>query len=83
MIFDRAILRQIYKASIVGLNIVISTVVGGVIGYFLDYAMDKWVGIHTAPWLLFTFAILGIIAGFKDLVLLAKKMDNDSSKKDL
>ena len=42
-------------------------------GYGLDYAMDKWFGIHTAPWLLFIFLIFGIIAGFKDLFMMAKK----------
>jgi ATP synthase protein I len=83
MIFDRSILRQIYKASVVGLNLVISTIVGGLIGYGLDYAMDKWFGVKTEPWLLFIFAILGIIAGFKDLIMMAKKIDNDSPKKNL
>jgi F0F1-type ATP synthase assembly protein I len=83
MIFDRTILRQIYKASIVGLNIVIATVVGGVLGYLFDYAMAKWFGITTAPWGLFVGAMLGIISGFKDLFMLTKKItDEDSSKED-
>ncbi|OGW36575.1 MAG: hypothetical protein A2Y97_03455 [Nitrospirae bacterium RBG_13_39_12] len=67
--------KQIAKASVVGLNLVISTIVGGLIGYGLDYAMDRWFGIKTAPWLLFIFALFGIIAGFKDLVMMAKKME--------
>jgi F0F1-type ATP synthase assembly protein I len=75
-------LRHLYKASIVGLNIVIATLVGGVLGYFFDYAMAKWFGITTAPWGLFFGAILGIVSGFKDLAMLAKKMDEDSSKED-
>jgi F0F1-type ATP synthase assembly protein I len=91
MIFDRTILRQVYKASVVGLNIVIATVVGGFLGYLFDLAMAKWFGITTAPWGLFFGAIFGIIAGFKDLVMFAKKIDkgsskektNDSSEKDL
>jgi|GEM_PF-3189115 len=84
MIFDRTILRQIYKASIVGLNLVISTVVGGFLGYLFDVAMAKWIGITTAPWGLFIGALFGIIAGFKDLFMLVKKIDQDSSnnKKD-
>jgi F0F1-type ATP synthase assembly protein I len=83
MIFDKSLLRHVYKASVVGLNLVISTVVGGLIGYGLDYAMDRWFGIKTAPWLLFIFAILGIISGFKDLIMMAKNQDNDSPKKNL
>ena len=80
MIFDRTMLRHVYKASIVGLNIVISTIVGGFLGYLFDYAMAKWFGLTTAPWGLFVGAILGIVAGFKDLVMLAKKIDEESSK---
>lgn len=82
MIFDRSILRQIYKVSVVGLNIVISTVVGGFLGFLFDYAMGKWFGIKTAPWGLFIGALLGIVSGFKDLFLLAKKIERDSSKKE-
>ena len=82
MIFDRTILRQIYKASVVGLNIVISTVVGGFLGYLFDYAMAKWFGITTAPWGLFVGALLGIVSGFKDLFMLTKKIEEDSSKED-
>ena len=80
MIFDRTILRQVYKASVVGLNIVIATVVGGFLGYLFDLAMAKWFGITTEPWGLFVGAILGIISGFKDLFILVKKIEEDSSK---
>jgi F0F1-type ATP synthase assembly protein I len=80
MIFDRTILRHVYKASVVGLNIVIATVVGGFFGYLFDLAMAKWLGIKTAPWGLFVGAILGIISGFKDLAMFAKRIEKDSSK---
>jgi F0F1-type ATP synthase assembly protein I len=50
-------------------------------GYGLDYAMARWFGVKTAPWLLFIFTIFGIIAGFKDLIMLAKKSDDQSHKK--
>ena len=83
MIFDRSLLKHLYKASMVGLNLVISTIVGGLIGYFLDYAMERFFGIHTKPWLLFIFALFGIVSGFKDLIQLAKKSTDDSDKKNL
>ena len=72
--------REFLRAWAVGLNLVISTVVGGLMGYGLDYAMERWFGVKTAPWLLFTFAIFGIIAGFKDLIMMAKKADDQSDK---
>lgn len=78
---EKSLFKQLLEASTVGLNLVISTIIGGLIGYGLDYAMERWFGIKTAPWLLFIFAIFGIIAGFKDLIMLAKKSDDQSHKK--
>jgi len=73
--------REFLHAWSVGLNLVISTIVGGVMGYGLDYAMERWFSLKTAPWLLFVFAIFGIIAGFKDLIMMAKQSDDQSHKK--
>ena len=56
---EKSLFRQLLEASSVGLNLVISTIIGGLMGYGLDYAMDRWFGIKTAPWLLFVFAIFG------------------------
>lgn len=70
---EKSFFRQLLEASTVGLNLVVSTIVGGVIGYLLDKAMESWFNIHTAPWLLFIFTIIGIIAGFRDLIRMAKK----------
>lgn len=78
---EKPLFKQLLQASTVGLNLVISTVIGGLIGYGLDSAMGKWFGIHTEPWLLFIFALLGIIAGFRELVKMAMKKDNESARK--
>ncbi len=82
---EKPLFKQILEASTVGLNLVISTIIGLAIGYGLDYAMDKWFGIHTKPWLTIIFLLFGIISGFRDLVKMAKKSDsdNDSGKKSL
>jgi len=74
---EKSLFKQLLEASTVGLNLVISTIIGGLIGYGLDYAMARWFGVKTAPWLLFIFTIFGIIAGFKDLIMLAKKSNKD------
>jgi len=74
---EKSLFKQLLEASTVGLNLVISTIIGGLIGYGLDYAMAGWFGVKTAPWLLFIFTIFGIIAGFKDLIMLAKKSNKD------
>lgn len=80
---EKSVFKQLLQASTVGLNLVISTIIGLAIGYGLDYAMDKWFGIHTKPWLTIIFLLLGIVSGFRDLVRMAKKSDNDTGKKSL
>lgn len=82
---EKSVFKQLLQASTVGLNLVLSTITGLAIGYGLDYAMDKWFGIHTKPWLTLIFLLFGIISGFRDLVRMARKSDsdNDSAKKSL
>lgn len=80
---EKPLFKQLLEASTAGLNLVISTIIGGLIGYGLDSAMEKWFGVHTKPWLLFIFAILGIIAGFRELFRMATRKENESGKKDV
>lgn len=84
---DKPLFRHFLEASSVGLNLVFSTFVG----LFMGYGLDKL--FHTSPWLLIVFTILGIVAGFRELVRMAKKQasddeeeadnDNGPDKKDL
>ena len=68
LIKDRQTRDAIMNASVLGLNLVTSTFVGLIIGWFLD----KWLG--TKPWLLLTFLVFGIIAGFKNVFMEVKKI---------
>lgn len=52
-----------------GIDLVVSTFVGGAIGYFLD----KWLG--TGPWLLIVFIILGAISGFLTIYKTLERME--------
>ena len=73
-------LRQLLDASMVGINLVVSTFVGLAIGYFLD----KLLG--TSPWLLIAFTFLGIVAGFIELFKFINKKEagrSDNDKKGL
>jgi ATP synthase protein I len=78
---EKPLFKQLLEASAVGLNLVIATVIGGLIGYGLDYLAEKWFHVRTYPWLLFIFTIFGIIAGFRDLLKMAKQPGNGSGKK--
>ncbi len=69
---EKPLIRQILRAGTVGLDLVVYTFVGVAMGYFLD----KW--LHTSPWLLIAFTVLGIAAGFRQLFKLVSK-DNSSS----
>lgn len=55
-------------ASTMGISMVLATVIGLAIGYYLDV----WLG--TKPWLLLTFLLIGIVAGFRNLYVIMKKV---------
>jgi ATP synthase protein I len=78
---EKSLFRQLLDASTVGLNLVISTFIGLAMGYGIDYLMDRWFGWNTKPWFTIIFLFFGIIAGFRELVRMAKKSDNESGKK--
>ncbi|MDI6890158.1 MAG: AtpZ/AtpI family protein [Thermodesulfovibrionales bacterium] len=75
--------KELLQASMVGIQLVVSTIIGGAVGYGLDSAMDKWFGIRTFPVLFLIFLILGIVAGFRELFRRATRKENESGKKDL
>lgn len=56
------------RAGIMGLHLVSGVLVGLGIGYFLD----RW--FETGPWLTAGFLILGILAGFMNLWIDAKRL---------
>jgi ATP synthase protein I len=53
---------------VVGLNLVSATFVGLAMGYWLD----RWLG--TSPWLLLVFLVLGIVAGFRNVLVEVRKI---------
>jgi ATP synthase protein I len=64
-------------ASSMGIAIVLATVIGLAVGYYLDKYFD------TSPWLTLIFLILGIIAGFKNIWVIARRvqrMSKDNEK---
>lgn len=73
---DKDVWNLIGTASVMGLHIVSGTLVGLVMGWYLD----KWLG--TGPWLLLVFLILGIVAGFMNMFRDAKKLYGSKKKED-
>ena len=68
---DRKWIRNAGLASSIGILLVVSTV----IGYALGNWLDKQLG--TAPWLMLVFTILGIIAGFVEMLRIVDRMAED------
>jgi ATP synthase protein I len=66
---DDSALKILFKAGTVGIHLVLCTFIGLAMGYYLD----KWLG--TKPWLTIVFLLLGIAAGFKELIGMAMKSD--------
>ncbi|NCO68509.1 MAG: AtpZ/AtpI family protein, partial [Nitrospirae bacterium] len=72
--------RQLLEASTIGLNLVLATFVGLAMGYGLDKLFN------TSPWFTIIFLMLGIIAGFLELIRMARKTydgDDGNNKKDI
>ncbi len=73
---DRKLLRTVAMLSTLGLAMVLSTV----IGLFIGLALDRWLG--TSPWLTGIFLLIGIIAGFRNLFLYARRSQETLDEQD-
>lgn len=59
-----------------GLAMVLATVIGLVLGYFLDELFG------TFPWLMLIFFGFGIVAGFRNLYILLKRTEKAMKQRD-
>ncbi len=64
-------IRGAGQASSIGLVLVVAIVIGYVIGSWLDKKLG------TAPWLMFIFTLLGIIAGFIQVFRIASQLSKE------
>ncbi len=61
-------LRQFGKLSILGIQLVLSIMIGFGIGYWLDQQLG------TKPWLAMLFLVFGVCAGFLNIFREARKL---------
>lgn len=66
---DRRLFRLIGVLSTVGITLVVATL----IGYYMGYYLDRFFG--TSPWLTIIFLFFGIAAGFKNLFMAVKRVE--------
>ena len=70
--------KQLFEASTIGLNLVLATFVGLGMGRGLDYLFDKYLGWKTYPWFTIGFLLLGIVAGFREMIKMARKISGNN-----
>ncbi|HMK61454.1 MAG TPA: AtpZ/AtpI family protein [Dissulfurispiraceae bacterium] len=69
---EKSVFGQLFEASTVGIQFVLSIIVG----FFMGYGLDRLFG---TSYLKFVFLGMGIIAGFRELFRVAKKQGGDAS----
>lgn len=62
------------QASVIGIQLAVSTMIGAGIGYLLD----RWLG--TEPWLLIVFFLLGSVAGFREMIRTVSRVSEDEER---
>jgi len=72
----RDTLRLITQFSAGALEVGLSVAVGAGIGYWLDSVLD------TAPWLTLFWLLCGVIAGFRSLLRLVKRLERAEGQKE-
>lgn len=71
----RQYMRLMAVVSSMGISMVLATFIGLAVGYVLDNKV-----FHTSPWLTLIFLVLGIIAGFRNLYVIAKMAEKKLSE---
>ena len=68
----KEIMKMLLDFSTIGLTLAASIFIGLAFGYFLDHKVFKE---KTSPWFTLIFLGIGIVAGFKNIYMLAKRKD--------
>ncbi len=71
---EKSEFRQYLRLSTVGIEIGVALAIGILIGWYLDRLFG------TSPWLTIAFTIFGIVAGFSNIIRLARKNWEDNSQ---
>ena len=64
-------------------EMVAALLVGGGLGWSIDWAADHWSPIHTRPWGVVVFFVLGAAAGIRNVLSAAKELNAEMAAKDL
>jgi ATP synthase protein I len=62
-------------------EMVAALIVGGGMGYGIDWAFGHWSPIHTKPWGMIVFFVLGAAAGIRNVLRAAKELNAEIAAK--
>jgi ATP synthase protein I len=74
-------LRLITQYSAGAVELGVSVAVGAGIGYWLDTALGAR-GYRTAPWMTLLWLLAGVVAGFRSLFRLLRRLEEEEGSKD-
>ncbi|HUO98508.1 MAG TPA: AtpZ/AtpI family protein [Rhizomicrobium sp.] len=63
-------------------EMVAALVVGGGLGWGIDWAFEHWASVHTRPWALVVFVVLGAAAGIRNVMRAAEEMNARQASKE-
>ena len=72
---------MLLNAANMGLHLVVATFVGLAIGFYLDKWLCSIDGWCTRPWMTIIWLVSGIVAGFRDIFVQAKKIQAAEDEK--
>jgi ATP synthase protein I len=70
-------------ASRFGVEMFSALLVGGGLGWCVDWAFDHWSSFHTRPWGMVVLFILGAAAGIRNVLHAAKELNAEMASKNL
>lgn len=56
--------------------------VGGGLGWGIDWGFDRWSSVHTRPWGVVVMFVLGAAAGIRNVMRAAKEMNAEAASKE-
>ena len=59
------------------------SLVGGGLGWGIDWAFDHWSHLQTRPWGMVVMFVLGAAAGIRNVMAAAKELNAEMAKKDV
>jgi len=65
-----------------GTEMLVAVALGAGIGWGIDWAFDHWGSIHTKPWGMVVFFVLGAVAGIRNVMRAAKEINAEMASKE-